>query len=70
MPINATFYMNPNEPNVRSDIGKILQLLEKLKKAKKIDYKTIDTSKMTESERISAYTSVIGPSVFNKYEVR
>lgn len=70
MPINASLYLNPNEPNVRSDIGKITGLLEKLKKSKKIDYKIIDTSKMTDSERSSAYANVIGPSVFNKYEVR
>lgn len=62
--------MDPNEPNVRSDVKKITQLLEKLKKAKKLDYKIIDTSKMSDTERSSAYANVIGPSVFNKYEVR
>jgi len=62
--------MNPNETNVRSDTKKIIQLLEKLKKTKKIDYKIVDTSKMIDSERTKAYINVIGPSVFNKYEVR
>lgn len=63
-------YMNPNEPNVRSDVGKITRLLDRLKKSKKLDYKIIDTSKMNDSERFSAYSNVIGPSVFNKYEIR
>ena len=70
MPINATVYMNPKENNSRSDTGKIIQLLDKLKGSKKLDYKIIDTSKMTDSQRWDAYGKVIGPSVFNKYEVR
>lgn len=70
MTLKAIFYMNPNETNVRSDTKKIIQLLEKLKKTKKIDYKIVDTSKMIDSERTKAYINVIGPSVFNKYEVR
>lgn len=61
MPINATFYMNSNEPNVRSDVKKITQLLDKLKKAKKLDYKIINTSKMSDTERLNAYANVIGP---------
>lgn len=70
MPINATMYMDPKETNSRSDTNKIVQLLDKLKKSKKLDYKIIDTSKMTDSQRSDAYVKVIGPSVFNKYEVR
>lgn len=70
MTINATMYMDPKETNSRSDMNKIVQLLDKLKKSKKLDYKIIDTSKMTDSQRIDAYVKVIGPSVFNKYEVR
>ncbi|MGI0102406.1 MAG: hypothetical protein ACREA7_07410 [Nitrosotalea sp.] len=70
MPINTTFYMNPNETNTRSDVNKIIQLLDKLKKSKKLDYEIVDTSKMTEKERQNAYGKVIGPSVYNKYEVR
>ncbi len=70
MPINVTFYAHPTETNIRSDVNKITQLLNKLKKVKKLDYKIIDTSKMTDSERFNAYSSTIGPSVFNKYEVR
>ncbi|MGH2613228.1 MAG: hypothetical protein ACRDFB_09320 [Rhabdochlamydiaceae bacterium] len=62
--------MNPNETNTRSDVNKIIQLLDKLKKSKKLDYEIVDTSKMTEKERQNAYGKVIGPSVYNKYEVR
>lgn len=53
--------MNSNEPNVRSDVKKITQLLDKLKKAKKLDYKIINTSKMSDTERLNAYANVIGP---------
>ena len=62
--------MDPNITNVRSDTKKIVQLLENLKKSKKLDYKIIDTSKITYSERMKAYIEVIGHSVFYKYEVR
>jgi len=70
MAINATVYMNQKETNSRSDMNKIIELLDKLKKSKKLDYRMIDTSKMTDSQRMDAYGKVIGPSVFNKYEVR
>ncbi|MFZ1078038.1 MAG: hypothetical protein WAN47_11485 [Nitrosotalea sp.] len=70
MPINASLYISTKETNVRSDVNKIIQLLDKLKKSKKLDYKILDTSKMNDSERLDAYGKVIGPSVFNKYEVR
>ncbi len=70
MSIKATFYINPTETNSRSDIKKILQLLENLKKSKKLDLEIVDTSKMNDSERVNAYIHVIGPSIFNKYQVR
>lgn len=70
MPTNAILYIDTNATNVRSDSKKIILLLDKLKKSKKLDYKIVDTSKMTDSERLTAYINVIGPSVFNKYEVR
>ncbi len=62
--------MSSKEINVRADLKKILALLEKLKKAKKLDYKVIDTAEMSDSQRSKAYIDVIGPSVFNKYEIR
>lgn len=70
MAINATIYMNQKETNSRSDMHTIIELLDKLKKSKKLDYRMIDTSKLTDSQRMDAYGKVIGPSVFNKYEVR
>lgn len=70
MAINATVYMNQKETNSRSDMHTIIELLDKLKKSKKLDYRMIDTSKLTDSQRMDAYGKVIGPSVFNKYEVR
>lgn len=70
MPITAALYMSTKETNVRADVKKITALLDRLKDAKKLDYKIIDTSRMTGSERDKAYSTAILPSVFNKYEIR
>ncbi len=68
--LSATLYKSSKETNVRSDLKTVQSLLEKLSSKKKLDYKIIDTSNMTESQLIEAYTKAILPSVFNKYRVR
>jgi hypothetical protein len=54
----------------RSDADKIKSVLSKLAKASKIEYKVVDTAKLTDQERSSEYVKAIAPSIFNKYQVR
>jgi len=68
--INATLFKNSEETNVRTDLRTTLEILDKLKSKKKLDYKIVDTAKMSDSQLFDAYSKAITPSVFNKYKIR
>ena len=68
--IHATLYLSNNELNVRCDLSRIKELLDKLRNEGKLQYEVVDISKLTESEISEAYIKSIVPSVFHKYEVR
>lgn len=68
--INVTLYRSSEETNVRTDLKTTVYLLDKLKSRKKLDYKIVDTAKMSDSQLFEAYSKAIMPSVFNKYKVR
>lgn len=68
--LTMTLYKSDKETNVRTDLRTTIDLLEKLKSKKKLDYKIIDTSKMSEPQRTEAYGKAVMASVYNKYQVR
>lgn len=47
-----------------------MELLDRLKARKKLDYKKVDTADMSESQLFDAYGKAMIPSVFNKYRIR
>ncbi|MCE2506931.1 MAG: hypothetical protein J4F36_10820 [Nitrosopumilaceae archaeon] len=70
MALKLTLYKSSDESNVRTDLSYVEKTLKELSAKKKLEYKTIDTAKMSDTELTEAYSHALVPSVWNKYKIR